>query len=276
VEFPRGPGRKKQSWGSISAEVVDRAAGEVVCRSDLYRITYIATDFQASMQDDDRATWECRLSRGTLVFRPPDTTLRSHLTAGGYIQILQSRETYDNLTFEMVRGGVIHLDPRYSFNDPLVSEIALTIAGEMENSFLDRVLADALNTALAAQIMRHFVDPAKIALTPSNGLSRERLKRVQDYIEAHLDDRLTLAELAKVVCLSPYHFSRSFKQTTGVGLHRYVTQRRLERAKTLLQRTNQSLAWVAQEVGFADQSHLASVFRREIGVTPGYFRAAAS
>jgi AraC family transcriptional regulator len=144
----------------------------------------------------------------------------------------------------------------------------------MESGFLDRILADALNTALAVQITRHFVDPSAIALAPSNGLSRERLQRVRDYIEAHLDDRLTLSDIAGVACLSPYHFSRSFKLVVGVGPQRYVIQRRLDRAKTLLRRTSQPLAWIAQEAGFADQSHLSSIFRREMGMTPGQFRAA--
>jgi AraC family transcriptional regulator len=88
-----------------------------------------------------------------------------------------------------------------------------------------------------------------------------------------LDEDLSLTILADIACLSPYHFSRSFKQATGVGLHHYVMQRRLEQAKTLLRRTNQPLALIALEAGFADQSHLNSVFRREIGVTPGQFRA---
>jgi len=174
----------------------------------------------------------------------------------------------------MVRGGAVDLEPTSPFDDPLVSQMASTIANEVERGFLDRILADALNTALAVQITQHFVDPSKIALTPSNGLSRDRLKRVQDYIEAYLDDRLTLTELTEVACLSAYHFSRSFKQATGVGLHHYVMQRRLERAKTLMRRTNQPLAAIAQEAGFADQRHLISIFRREVGVTPGQFRAA--
>jgi AraC family transcriptional regulator len=190
------------------------------------------------------------------------------------VQILQSPDIYEQLVSDMVRGGVIGFEPRSGLHDPLVSQIALNIANEMEGGFLDRILADALNTALAVQITRLFVDPSAITLAPSNGLSSERLKRVQDYIEAHLDDRLTLTELAGVACLSPYHFSRSFKEATGVGPQRYVIQRRLERAKTLMRRTNQPLALIAQEAGFADQSHLTSIFRREMGVTPGRFRAA--
>jgi AraC family transcriptional regulator len=175
----------------------------------------------------------------------------------------------------MVRGGAVPLEPITGvFTDPLVSQITSTLDNEMEGGFQDRILADALNTALAVRIIRRFVDPSAIALTPSNGLSRERLNRVQDYIEAHLDDRLTLNELAGVACLSPYHFSRSFKQAAGVGPQRYVMQRRLERAKTLLRRSNQPLALIAQETGFTDQSHLTSIFRRETGVTPGRFRAA--
>jgi AraC family transcriptional regulator len=107
----------------------------------------------------------------------------------------------------------------------------------------------------------------------SQGLSPQRLQRVRDYVEAHLDEGLSLTILADIACLSPYHFSRSFKQATGVGPQRYVIQRRLERAKRLLRQTHQPLALIAQEAGFADQSHLTATFRHEMGVTPGRFRA---
>lgn len=218
---------------------------------------------------------------GMLSFTPSNVSTSVITGAGRLIQILQSPDIYDTIVPDIVRGGSISLeminlnkDPMGSNNVPLASQIVTTIAQETEGGFLDRLLVDALNTALAVRIIRHFVDPSKITPAPANGLSRERLQRVCDYIEAHLDDRLTLADLAGVACLSPYHFSRSFKQAVGVGPQRYVMQKRIERAKTLMRRTNQPLALIAQEVGLADQSHLTSLFRREMGITPGRYRAA--
>jgi AraC family transcriptional regulator len=196
------------------------------------------------------------------------------LSGGRFIQILQSRETYENLASELVGGGTIDLEPQDAFSDPLISQIAATMVDEIDGGFADAILADALNTALAVQITRRFVDRSVLALEPSNGLSRDRLKRVREYIETHLNDRLTLADLAGVACLSPYHFSRSFKQAVGVSPQRYVIRRRLERAKTLMRRTNEPLAEIAYRVGFSDQSHLTSIFRRETGLTPGRYRAA--
>jgi len=81
-----------------------------------------------------------------------------------------------------------------------------------------------------------------------------------------------MTDLAEVACLSPYHFSRFFKQAVGLGLQRYVMQRRIDRAKILMQQTNQPLAMIAPEAGFSDQSHLTSIFRRETRITPGRYR----
>ena len=276
LNFHRFHIEKRRCWGPISVNIVARAAGEATHRTDCYRLTYYLTDFQGTMEDDQRPQWECRLSRGNFVFRPPDTTLRCNMTAGRYIQILQSRDTYEKLVPEMVKRGIVNLGPVYNINDPLISQLVSTIANEVESGFLDRILVDALNTALAVQIVRVCGDATAITLARPNGMSRERLGRVCDYIEAHLDSSLSLDDLASVANLSPYHFSRSFKQAIGIGPQRYVMQRRLERAKTLMRQTNQPLALIAQEAGFFDQSHLTSIFRRQIGITPGQFRAASS
>src|SRR6516164_2718511 len=93
---------KRRCWGAISVEIVNRAAGETFSRSDYHELTYFLTNFHAVMQEKDGSEWECDLLRDQFVFRPPDTTLRSNLTAGRYIHVLHSRNTYDRLATELV------------------------------------------------------------------------------------------------------------------------------------------------------------------------------
>ena len=83
-----------------------------------------------------------------------------------------------------------------------------------------------------------------------------------------------MTEIAGVACPSTYYFSRSFKQAVGVGPRLYIMQRPVERAKRFCSVPTQPLSRVAQEAGFADQSHFTLEFRRQLGVTPGRFRAA--
>jgi AraC family transcriptional regulator len=108
--------------------------------------------------------------------------------------------------------------------------------------------------------------------TEKRALSRERLRRVTDYIEAHLAEPLSLTEIAEIACLSPFHFSRSFKRSAGVGLHEYVIRRRIERAKQLMLYSDLSLVQIAGAVGFDSQSSFTARFRREVGLSPGRFR----
>ena len=266
----------RRNWGPISVDVVRRDAGEASIRAASHRLIYVLSDFDGTLADDDRPPWDCRVPRGSFIYRPPDTTLRARTTAGRYIQILQSHATYDNLAMQMVRGGVLRLEPRYAAEDPLVAQLTTTIAQEIAGGAFDHILADALNMALAVRIVRCIAGAEVLAPEPANGLSSDRLRRVQDYVEAHLADPLNLERMADIACLSPYHFCRSFKQATGMTPHRYVVQRRIERAKTLMRRTDRPLGSIAQDAGFTDQSHLTAVFRREIGLTPGRFRHAVA
>jgi AraC family transcriptional regulator len=105
------------------------------------------------------------------------------------------------------------------------------------------------------------------------GLSARRLKAVLGYIRENLHAALTLRELAEIAHLSPYHFARRFKDSTGLPPHRYVIARRIERAKELLRGEDDlSLAQVAARVGFWDQGHFTRHFKRLVGVTPKRFR----
>jgi transcriptional regulator GlxA family with amidase domain len=104
------------------------------------------------------------------------------------------------------------------------------------------------------------------------GLSPGAMRRVREYVEAHLGESTDLSMLAAAAGLSVHHFARQFKQSAGVTPHVYLTQKRVERAREMLVQTNLSLAEIAFAVGFFDQGHLARHFRQMLGITPREFR----
>ncbi len=104
------------------------------------------------------------------------------------------------------------------------------------------------------------------------GLSAGAMRRVREYMEAHLDERIDLSTLARAAGLSVHHFARQFRQSTGVTPHHYLTHKRVERAQEMLARTELPLSEIAHAAGFFDQSHLARHFRHTLGITPREFR----
>jgi AraC family transcriptional regulator len=136
--------------------------------------------------------------------------------------------------------------------------------------------AESLANVLGVQLIRAVLAPRRAARGRDGALPRGRLRAVVEYIEAHLDAGLSLAQMAAVARLSLYHFARQFRAATGLPPHQYVIARRVERARQLLQGgTALSLAEVAAQAGFSDQSQLCQHFKRLVGVTPGQFRTPA-
>jgi AraC family transcriptional regulator len=139
-----------------------------------------------------------------------------------------------------------------------------------------QLAVESLANVLAVHLIRHVLAPRRPERRPDGTLPRARLRPVVEYIEEHLDASPTLEQIAAVARLSPYHFARQFKAATGLPPHQYVIARRVERARQLLQTgTDLSLAEVAVEVGFSDQSQFTRHFKRLVGVTPGRFRMSA-
>jgi transcriptional regulator of acetoin/glycerol metabolism len=104
------------------------------------------------------------------------------------------------------------------------------------------------------------------------GLPPGALKRVQQYVEDHLAERMSIEQLAAIAGLSVFHFARAFKQSQGTTPHSYLLHRRIVRAQGLLGETESPLSEIALVSGFADQSHLARHFRERVGVSPAIFR----
>ena len=107
----------------------------------------------------------------------------------------------------------------------------------------------------------------------ANVLPASRLRRVTTYIDEHLDTDLRIAVLSAVVHMSPFHFARLFKRSTGVSPHQFVVRRRVELARDLLALQTVAIADIARIVGFRTPSHFTTTFRRIAGVTPSQYRS---
>jgi AraC family transcriptional regulator len=113
---------------------------------------------------------------------------------------------------------------------------------------------------------------SKTGREPTGGLPKGALRRVTDYVGDNLSTNLTFSEIAVVAHMSPFHFSRMFKLSTGLDPHQYVIRHRVERARELLTLTSLPLHEVARLSGFADQSHLAKHTRRLLRASPRALR----
>ena len=126
----------------------------------------------------------------------------------------------------------------------------------------------------AILLARYFyADPGCLPARCSGGLPPRVLKTVRDFLMSHLAEDVSLAELAAIADLSPHHFCRAFKQSTGLPPHAWLTARRIERAQELMAaHPKMGLTEVALCVGYQSQAAFGVAFRRVTGCTPGQWR----
>lgn len=259
-----------RDWGTCGAGVYDRGTGEGTWQSDQHRLVLSLTPSEPLvMHIDGSPAQRITPAVGLVSFYPAGPAIRTAGTNSRFAHVCWDPGLHEAIAPDLLQQ--FQADPQLTFPDPLLSQLMRTLAEEIRDGDVDRLLADSLIAALVMRVGQRF---GTAAPARSPDLPRPRLRRVLDYIEAHLEQDLTLAELAGVACLSPSHFSRAFKLALGTGPHRYTVQRRVERAKELLRHTGNGLAGIAAATGFADQSHFTAAFRREVGVTPGRFRTA--
>jgi AraC family transcriptional regulator len=173
-------------------------------------------------------------------------------------------------------GAAPALAEPHAAADPLLRQIGDAVEADVRRQrALDPRYLESLATVLAAHVARHHAVGAAAASAPASGLAPHKLQRVGDFIAEHLDEPIRVEQLARVAHLSPFHFARMFKQSTGQSPHLHILMQRIERARQLLAGTETPLVDVAAEVGFCTQGHFTSVFHRYAGCTPRAFRLAA-
>jgi len=151
--------------------------------------------------------------------------------------------------------------------DPLAELLGRTLVESGDTR--DGLYAESVGKTLVMHIAR-----MELSQPTASALPKWRLKRVQEYVNAHLDEALSLADLAAVAGLSPMYFAGQFRAATGYRPHDYLLYQRVESAKSILSSTDMPLAEVALSLGFQAQAHFSTVFKRLTGQSPARWRRA--
>jgi AraC family transcriptional regulator len=199
--------------------------------------------------------------------------VRSHAPASFFAVAMDEAFVNQIWETEFDRADDFELKTAIGVQDPVISRIGLLGRKELsEGGIGGRLYAESLGAALAVHLLRQYGTSPGALTIYKGGLASKPLQRVIDYINEHLKDELSLVELGRIANLSPHHFATAFKTSTGVSPHRYVIERRIDRARDLLRQNEKTISEIAYAVGFSSQSHLTANFRRTTGVTPRKFR----
>jgi AraC family transcriptional regulator len=186
--------------------------------------------------------------------------------AGEFIEITATAGFRRELAEELGVSTHFELDDFHGWNDAIVRAIAARFRSAARRTIpLSDIERDFLLRRLYARVFEVRFGGREQS-RGHGGLDRTRLNRVLDYVEANLEEPLTVATLANVAALSPFHFVRAFRQSSGLTPHRYVRARRLEHARNLLA-TGLSARRVAERIGYEGFSHFRTAYRAHFGTT---------
>ena len=266
-------------WRSLHAAIFAEAPLHVVEPAlhhpfMIYHLTYPTT----VMRKIEGAPVERALlgPRNICVTLPATTTEWQHAGHPEILQVYLRRSLYEAAVGEMYGcdPSAAEIVPRFGIFDPLLEQLAIALVDALRTGTSnDGLYIDAVAQMMAVHLARaHSARsrPGRVPAVPT--VSRQRIRRLLQFIEANLEDNLSLDAMAAEVEMSPLYLARAFKTAVGQSPHQYVLARRIERAKELLRTTEMSVVDVALSVGFSSQSHLSHWMIRHAGISPAAYR----
>ncbi|SBW22949.1 Transcriptional activator [Candidatus Protofrankia californiensis] len=193
------------------------------------------------------------------------------------VHVYLTKDELSTICHQMYERDVqdVELHDKVKADDPAIYRTAMLLAYEAtQGDTGSKIMVDSLSCQLAVHILRKHAHVLFRERGGSDGLNFQQDRAVRDYVHHHLGETISLDDLASAAGLSRFHFARRFRRTAGITPHEFVMRQRVERARTLLLRTNTPLVDIAALCGFADQSHFTREFRKRVGETPGRFRSA--
>lgn len=265
-----------ESRNAASARIVLLGAGESIPSS-------LEARYGMRMLIESNATYLCDCTAAPARLRvalPGDVTVTSGSEtmhpASAPRTILNVSLSEDVMATQAAALGIdrssVRIEPAKHARDPELQRIgwAFRDALARDGAFETWRLSD-LSAALARRLLRRY---ANVRTPGSRQFSKEQMLALRLFIDEHIDRRISIARLARFVKTSPTNFKILFNGTAGVSAHRYVVERRVSYAMSLIRSSTAPLSEIALQAGFFDQSHMTRCMRRVLGITPTAVRAA--
>lgn len=173
----------------------------------------------------------------------------------------------------LLGSSTVELVPRVGFADPISARIMEMLGREAATlDASSRLFAEQATDLLVTQLLRGHSSQSSLQAPPKRGLADWQVRKVTDYMLAHLDQPIGLDLLADLVGLSRFHFCTAFKLATGATPHKWLVKLRMERAQKLIATTDLPMIQIALAVGYETPSAFSATFRKCAGLTPSEFR----
>ena len=264
---------------NITLQHLQNPAGEGSCCFEAEHALFISLAPRPIeyVQVQDGKTHTGLYQRGDILITPANTPLFVRWSGNeNCLQIRLTTEFLQSIARETSNRDPDRLEllPEFQIRNPQIEAIAMMLLAEFQQKHFDNGLyLDSLTNVLAVNLLRHHTASKPQLPIYEGGLSPRQLSQVLDYIDTYLDKNIKLADLAQLLDMSSFHFSRLFKQSIGITPHQYLSQQRVERAKELLKQTDRLIIDIALECGFSSHSHLSKQFRQFTGMTPKAYRS---
>jgi AraC family transcriptional regulator len=265
---------KRKSWAGITAHLVRIAAPvtydfklsgslNYVALHDFYRVDgeTIVSGLPPSFAKD---------LRGKLAFIPAGCEVEGWTKIekpASIVIVMIDPDTANRQPVDLTR-----LPPRIDFDDPMLRSLMLRFQAILDDPSLDVPgYAETLANLLTFELAR-VTSNQPASLSNQCGLTPGQMRLIIEYMDDHLNEKITISELAALVNLTRFHFMRAFKQTAGVPPLQFMIRRRVDRAKEFLAEHSTSVGEIADRTGFGSPILMSRAFRRILGTTPSALR----
>lgn len=267
-----------QGWENLLVEQFREPSGEGTCHHNDEHTICLALDTRSIhlVQIRERKTYTGLYTKGDLSITPAQMPFFARWNGEDhYLKIRLTSRFIQRVAREALEmdSDRLELLPQARIRDPQIEAVGLMLLAELQQGHTaNKLYVESLANVLAVHLIRQYTTVRPQPVMYKGGLPQRQLLQVLDYIDTHLHHEIKMTDLASLLGMSEFHFSRQFKQVLGTTPYQYLLQLRIERAKQLLKQSDRSIADIALTCGFNSHSHLSKQFRQLTGTTPKVYR----